>query len=442
MGSAISSVKAEIEKVTERLIKRREKISAERIPMVKESRALEAEVVKLRGCAGGLRALKSQREHSYDVIKEEAEFLRGEIEFVSSLLLEYRRETETHINPAEAASLSKRLSEIDAHLTAEKNIDVLRAVEPLLSLARMRAAVRLGGDVFKGSAFDRKGVRRDGRFVLAGPVAYFCADNGELAGIVVSKLGSTEPSVEADGIVSGDAIRKLAEGAEVSVPIDFTGGDAFRVRFSREGWLAHIKKGGAVMFPILAIGLLCIALSIWKFISLRHLRVDVKGELERIVGLLRSGEIERANKLARSLGLPLGPVILEGVAHRGAPRENIEEIMHERVLSEIPVLERHLSTLAVCASASPLLGLLGTVTGIIHTFGIITIFGTGDPKLLSSGISEALITTEYGLMIAIPVLIIHAYFARRVRKIIGVMEQAAIGFVNGIKIRAGSGSSL
>ena len=113
--------------------------------------------------------------------------------------------------------------------------------------------------------------------------------------------------------------------------------------------------------------------------------------------------------------------------------------MHERIITEIPILEKHLPTLAVCASAAPLLGLLGTVTGMIHTFNLVTIFGTGDARLLSGGISEALITTEYGLVIAVPALFVHAYLSRRVRGIIDTLEQTAIGFVNGLKLRGVQG---
>ena len=83
----------------------------------------------------------------------------------------------------------------------------------------------------------------------------------------------------------------------------------------------------------------------------------------------------------------------------------------------------------------PLLGLLGTVTGMIHTFRLVTVFGTGDARLLSGGISEALVTTEFGLMIAIPVLLVHAYLARRVRTIIGRLENRAIEFVGELKDR-------
>jgi biopolymer transport protein ExbB len=88
---------------------------------------------------------------------------------------------------------------------------------------------------------------------------------------------------------------------------------------------------------------------------------------------------------------------------------------------------------AICATSAPLLGLLGTVTGIMNTFSLMTVFGTGDPKTLSSGISEALITTEYGLIVAIPSLLLHAFLSRRARRVLDEMEQVAIAFLNQLR---------
>jgi hypothetical protein len=106
--------------------------------------------------------------------------------------------------------------------------------------------------------------------------------------------------------------------------------------------------------------------------------------------------------------------------------------MYEQALTTRLNLQRMLPFIAVSASAAPLLGLLGTVTGIINTFKLITVFGTGDVKTLSSGISEALITTEFGLIVAIPALLLHAFLSRRARGVIDQMEKAAIAFVNQI----------
>jgi biopolymer transport protein ExbB len=109
--------------------------------------------------------------------------------------------------------------------------------------------------------------------------------------------------------------------------------------------------------------------------------------------------------------------------------------MHEQILSQIPALEKNLPVLAVSAAVLPLLGLLGTVTGMVHTFDLMAIFGTGKVNLLSGGISEALITTEFGLITAIPALLVHAYLSKRVKTVVHTMEQTAIAFVNGLHIR-------
>jgi len=106
--------------------------------------------------------------------------------------------------------------------------------------------------------------------------------------------------------------------------------------------------------------------------------------------------------------------------------------MYEKMLSAKPALERFIALIALTAATAPLLGLLGTVTGMINTFNMITVFGTGDPRMLSGGISEALITTKFGLVVAVPALICHAFVTRKVKGVLGSMEQVSIGFINGL----------
>ena len=127
---------------------------------------------------------------------------------------------------------------------------------------------------------------------------------------------------------------------------------------------------------------------------------------------------------------PVGRMLLTGVRHIREPRELIEEVMYEQVLSTRLRLERLLPFVSIAAASAPLLGLLGTVTGIINTFSLMTVFGTGDIKTLSSGISEALITTEYGLIVAIPALLFHSFLSRKARGVINRMEKAGLAFVN------------
>ena len=106
--------------------------------------------------------------------------------------------------------------------------------------------------------------------------------------------------------------------------------------------------------------------------------------------------------------------------------------MYEQVLTTRLRLQGLLPFIAICAASAPLLGLLGTVTGIINTFKMITIFGSGDVKSLSGGISEALITTKFGLIVAIPSLLLHAFLSRKARGVVGRMEAAGVAFINQI----------
>ena len=135
---------------------------------------------------------------------------------------------------------------------------------------------------------------------------------------------------------------------------------------------------------------------------------------------------------AKSVKGPAGEMMAAAVEHSDDDKELIEEVLYEKIVILQPKLERMLPLIAVTAATAPLLGLLGTVTGMIKTFKLITVFGTGDAKSLSSGISEALITTEFGLIVAIPALIIHAILNRKAKSVVSSMEQTAVGFINGV----------
>jgi len=133
-------------------------------------------------------------------------------------------------------------------------------------------------------------------------------------------------------------------------------------------------------------------------------------------------------------------VLAAGVECCHLPREEMENALQEAILREVPPLERFLSTLGMLAAIAPLLGLLGTVTGMIATFHVITHFGTGDPRMMSGGISEALVTTMLGLAVAIPIMLAHTLLNRAVDKRIGQMEEKALTLVNSVhRSRNGDG---
>lgn len=127
---------------------------------------------------------------------------------------------------------------------------------------------------------------------------------------------------------------------------------------------------------------------------------------------------------------PVARVLAAGLAARNLSREDMENVLQEALLKEIPRLERFLSTLGMLAAIAPLLGLLGTVTGMINVFHVITLQGTSDPRLMSGGISEALVTTMLGLSVAIPLMLLHNILNRSVDRLVGDMEEQSVSLVN------------
>jgi biopolymer transport protein ExbB len=315
-------------------------------------------------------------------------------------------------------------------------------LDGLLSLVLWRTESALGGDRFSGQALGLDGTSYTGQFLRFGPVGYFAADSGP-AGPTAQRPGSQHPTVFDSLDASGQAqVRDLVANGAGLAPVDVSLGAALQVEEAKDTLVEHLRKGGLTMVPLLALGGVCLVLAIFKFFAL--LLVSGRRDAARVVPVLEAlaeGDERRALALASELRRPLRPVIEEGIRHRSAEKAHLEEVLYEQMLAQTPRLERFLAPLAVCASAAPLLGLLGTVTGMIHTFRLITVFGTGDASLLSSGISEALITTEVGLIIAIPALLCHAYFSRRVRGILAGTQEAAVSFVNALRVGSEEGEA-
>ena len=192
-------------------------------------------------------------------------------------------------------------------------------------------------------------------------------------------------------------------------------------------------KGGPVMWPIFALAGAALLVVLAKWLSMAFVRRPQRKALERLLEAVRSGQQSAAVDQAEAVGGPAGAMLKAGAEHLGEPRELVEEVMFEQVLQTRLRLNGWLPFVAICATSAPLLGLLGTVTGIMNTFTLMTVYGTGDPKTLSSGISEALITTEYGLIVAIPSLLLHAFLSRRAKGIVDDMEKAAVAFLNQVR---------
>ncbi len=190
-----------------------------------------------------------------------------------------------------------------------------------------------------------------------------------------------------------------------------------------------VKSGGWLMVPIIISSIVALAIVGERMWALQIKRIIPKHLVAQIWHWHTTGKLgeEQINIIKK--GSSLGRVLAAGLVNMKHSREVMKESIEESGRHEVHELERYLNSLGTVASITPLLGLLGTVIGMIQVFGVITTEGVGNPTVLSGGISVALITTAAGLSVAIPSLMFYRYFRGKVEELVVIMEQEAIKLV-------------
>jgi biopolymer transport protein ExbB len=215
---------------------------------------------------------------------------------------------------------------------------------------------------------------------------------------------------------SASELTSSAPGASNIVPfaLDPTGGSILGLLVQAPNLQERVDQGGSVGYVILGIGLIGLLIGLERFISLT----------------LIGGKVNRQLKNnTPSKNNPLGRVMLVKEENNSTDAETLELKLSERILKEVPVLTTRLTFIKIISVVAPLIGLLGTVVGMINTFQAITLFGTGDPKLMAGGISQALVTTVLGLVVAIPMVFISTILNTRSRGIINILQHQSAGIL-------------
>ncbi|WP_288131510.1 MotA/TolQ/ExbB proton channel family protein [Microbulbifer sp.] len=197
-------------------------------------------------------------------------------------------------------------------------------------------------------------------------------------------------------------------------PTGPTGGSYLKAMIASPSIVERWHQGKIVGYIITAVGVFAVLLAIWRLIVLSGVNAKVNSQL-------RSSTPNTNN--------PLGRVLSVAEENKGVDGETLELKMEEAVLKERPAIESGLNLLKIIAMVAPLLGLLGTVTGMIITFQAITIFGAGDPKAMAGGISSALVTTVLGLCVAIPTVLLHTVVNGRAKRILHILDEQSAGIV-------------
>jgi biopolymer transport protein ExbB len=218
----------------------------------------------------------------------------------------------------------------------------------------------------------------------------------------------------ADRFGSSAAELQSSNGELVQFGIDPTGGSILGLLVQAPTLKERVEQGGLVGYIILAVGALGLLLALERLVSLTLIRSKVNKQL-------KSDTYTDNN--------PLGRVMKVKDKYPDADTEAMELHLTEAILTEVPKLGRNLTIIKIISVVAPLMGLLGTVTGMINTFQAITLFGTGDPKLMAGGISQALVTTVLGLVVAIPMTLLYAVLNTRSKNIVFILQEQAAGVI-------------
>ena len=213
---------------------------------------------------------------------------------------------------------------------------------------------------------------------------------------------------------AADLFDANSDAGYVGFAVDVTRGGILGLLVESPTLTEKVDQGGIVGYSIIALGIVGLLIAVWRFIGLSTDSRKVSAQLKRD---------------SATTDNPLGRVLAAYESNQSADTETIELKLSEAALKEMPGLTKGLLFIKVISVVAPLMGLLGTVTGMIKTFQVITLYGAGDPKMMAGGISQALVTTVLGLVVAIPMVLLHTVVSGQSRKIVNIIQSQSAGLV-------------
>ena len=429
LAEALESARAERSEAMEALDQIRQRIAEEKPVLAREFAEIELELGEKRRLVRIARASQADRDAEVRQLERDRATRRQDATYLAGLLKEHALRTDTLATPGQTAlDIPSEILLIDPADPAS----ALGSRLPVIDAAIDHLESLFGGSTRSGRAATAEGEILDGTFAAVGPVSWFAATDGRTAGEALPSRKGEFPRIHP---APAAPIVALTSGEPTTVGIDVTGGKAMVLAEVEGGFLTLIRKGGLWIWPILFLAGLSLVFGCIKFLSLIRIREPGDAWINAILNALRTNDKAKAIDLARDASHPAGPVIEKLIGLSDGSADQVEETLYEQLMGVQSRAGSLLPVIAVTAATSPLLGLLGTVSGMIATFNLITVFGSGDPKPLAGGISEALVTTLFGLIVAIPALILHAFLSRRAQGIVQTTERLGLAFVNNLHTR-------
>jgi biopolymer transport protein ExbB len=310
----------------------------------------------------------------------------------------------------------------------ENNIEDLEKIKTLVNLANQTIQQQASITQEAGQFFLTDGTAVQGQILQVGHIASY--GNSNQGSGVLAPAGEGQFKVWQDS--DPKAAEAIFQGNNSGLLPIFLYESSIKAIEEKEQKtiVSVINSGGLIAWIIAGLGIFALLLILLRIFFLNRASASTEKLLTGVVHKIEQRDVDGAINLAQKESNSSARVLLSALRNIDRDRDHIEDIVSESILHESGQLNRFGSLIIVIATVAPLLGLLGTVTGMISTFDIITEFGTGDPKLLSSGISIALVTTEVGLAVAIPALLFGNILSGWAERIKDDMEKAALRAIN------------
>ena len=413
-GAVQSSLVADIQRAQRRLTAAESQIADDAAALATRIDARESALIRLRADATVARRLADEQTLGLDALEQRIDRWRDQEAFQKSLLITFAEQR--------SAGDGAVLEILDDMAAGRRLVDA--------ALAEIEGALSPGFRRIDAALADGRVVELDA--LSLGPLRWYWHQGS--GGLLSANLRADGRGLQDDdppnavmrfsgGLEAG--LAQLRETGAANLAVDPSIDRVALVRNGESPW-QHLARGGVWVLPILAFALLATVIGIGKFVQFSRLpRI-------RPLGAYPTGSASGAGANLQRLATELrGPQrALVRIAMENAGAERRDDALFAFLLDERQRLERFLGALAVTATVSPLLGLLGTVSGMITTFNLMTLFGAGDPAAVSGGISEALVTTEMGLVVAIPALIMHALLSRKAATYNQRLEACAVQLGN------------
>jgi biopolymer transport protein ExbB len=413
----------------------RKRIADEKAPYLAQMRVAEDKIITVQS---EIERLETGQEDAAEVRRKllgELEGVRKNTTYISTLAHDALKAFSDGLAPGEGQILSDRIQALEQTLDDNSGAPNGQASVDIANFLLERTRNALGGYTSPGSSLIAGNNQvLKGTFAFVGPETYFLPESGGRAGTVRPREGSAYPVTYELTSWNPDEAAAFFRGGNASVIADASGGKALRLKETRGSLIEHVQKGGVIAYVIIGVGCLSLLMIAQKIRDLALLDVDSPDAVQSVLRNVASGERDKAEQAVKALKAPARQLFEVGLQFSAGTKSILEERLESVLLEQRLHFERRLPLLAVIATAAPLMGLLGTVMGMVKTFALITVFGTGNAGKLASGISEVLIATELGLVVAIPTLVAHGFLANRIQKNLSLLERYALEFVTSTDI--------